>query len=148
MISTIYSEIEVDLIEKTELELFNRFPILFLSKFDRGNSQIHEILGTRVKSTFNQNFISLNADYDREKKVNELIDGVYIKTNKIQLKFCFKQLKNLNVQIEKGDLIIFPFDKEKERYEVLSAEYGDFIPSVHIPLHLIVQIDLSHKFSD
>lgn len=145
---TWFSESEVDLIEQNELELFERFPYVYISKFEREHSQIHEILGTRVKSIYNTNLIPINADYDREKKVNELQDGVWVKTNRIQLRFNCRQLKEKGLTLERGDIIVFPFNTETERYELLSIEYADFIPSVHIPLHLIGQIDISHKFSD
>lgn len=144
---TWFSENEVDLVEQNELELFERFPLIFISSFDRTHSQIHPVFGTRVKSNYSTP-ISINADYDREKKVNELIDGVWQKTNKIQLRFCWRQLRERGITLERGDLIIFPFNKETERYEILSAEYADFIPSVHVPLHILAQIDISHKFSD
>lgn len=144
---TWFSENEVDLVEQNELELFERFPLIYISQFDRAHSEIHPVFGTRVKSTFGT-LISINADFDREKKVNELNDGVWQKTNKIQLKLNYRQLRERGITLEKGDLIIFPFNKETERYEILSAEYADFIPSVHIPLHVICQIDITHKFSD
>lgn len=145
---TWFSDSEVDLIEQNELELFERFPEICVSQFDRTKSQIHPVLGSRIKSVFNQSLITLNADYDREKKLNELNEGVWVKTNKIQIKFSYRQLREKGIKLERGDLVIFPVNLETERYEILSIEYADFIPSVHVPLHWIAQIDLSHKFSD
>lgn len=145
---TYFDETEVDLVEQNELELFERFPRLFVRQFERSHSQIHPVFGTRVKSVYSPNLIELNADYDREKKINELREGVWQKTNKIQIKFNYRQLREKGVELQRGDLLVFPINTETEKYEILSVEYADFIPSVHVPLHWLVQIDLDHKFSE
>lgn len=147
-----YSSNEVDLIELNEKELFGqKFPLVGIARYNAEGSDVHQRLGTRVKQVFRSHILWVRADYDRAKKIRELKDGVYIKTNRITVKFCCRELRDGGLtgpnMPKAGDKIVFPIFDSEEEYEILSVEYEDFIPGVHVPLHLTAIIDLEHRWS-
>jgi hypothetical protein len=140
---------EIDLIERNELELFeSKFPSVAISRYDAVNSSVHNRLGVRIEEVFKANKMWVNADYDRSRKISELRDGVWVKTNRINVKFCCRQLNDNNFTIKKGDIILFPVFNIDEKYEILSIEFEDFITGTHVPLHASAVIDLDHKWGE
>jgi len=149
MIRVTYTPQEIDLIERNELELFeSRFPSVAILRYDTSASNVHERLGVRIDEVYKTNKMWVNADYDRARKINELREGVWVKTNRINVKFCCRQLNDNNYVVKKGDIILFPVFNTDEKYEIMSAEYEDFIIGTHTPLHITAVIDLDHKWGE
>lgn len=149
MIRSAFSSQEIDLIERNELELYeSKFPSIAISRYDTSASTMHDRLGVRIEEVFKTNKMWVNADYDRQRKINELREGVWIKTNRINVKFCCRQLNDNNYTIKKGDILLFPVFNTDEKYEILSLEYEDFITGTHTPLHVTAVIDLDHKWGE
>jgi len=161
-----YIQGEILLAHTLEKELYElKMPLIQVIKRDPDESVTNTNLGVRVTNTF-VDPVTVNADWNRDKKLKELRDGIWVATNKINVIFCRYQLltqqreilpedpeeeptiEDYELVIVPGDLVVLDPDHNQEMYEILSVAEKDWIPGSSIPLHLEVVIDLEHVWAE
>lgn len=78
--------------------------------------------GRVVTKTYSTS-ISVNADYNWDKKLKEFTGGVWITTNKIELTICKKQLDDLSITPKVGDVLFLM----NQSHEVLNVQPTNLI---------------------
>lgn len=87
--------------------------------------------------------VVVNANWDWNSRIRELIDGVWQNTRKLEVQFLRRQIEENNIPLEEGNLINLN-PEGSEKYKILRLKgKSSTIKRTTTKLHIVAVVDLS-----
>jgi len=139
-----YTQKEIEQIMLNERERFElKYPKVAISNVTVSLSDAERRFGAFNRPSFSEPFY-VNADFDFNRKIWEYVNGVRQPTNMIEIILCQKQILDLGVSINVGDMITI----NDQNYLILKTTPSGMLQGTDVYKYLVLTIDLKRVIAD